>query len=55
MPLEEIDLPRLKSPELPPEIAHLVKESDRRIDEFFHSERNKRYPQFIPSHPEHLH
>lgn len=35
--------------ELPKAASSLIEEADRRIDEFFETERNKRYPRFIPS------
>lgn len=56
MPLEEIDIPKRHRDDrdFPEPIAKLIEESDKRIDEFFETERNKRYPQFIPSHPEQL-
>lgn len=55
MPLEEIDLllPTSAAP-LPDNVAALVKESDRRIDEFFHSERNRKLPKYLPGDSEML-
>jgi len=35
--------------DLPETASSLIAEADRRIDEFFETERNKRYPRFIPS------
>jgi len=55
MSLEEIDLqlPKPAAP-LPDDVAALVKESDRRIDEFFHSERNRKLPKYLPGDSEML-
>lgn len=55
MPLEEIDLQLPASPALLPDsVAALVKESDRRIDDFFHSERNRKLPKYMPGDTEML-
>ena len=48
MALEEIELD-LSPVELPDPVSRFLKEADRQIDEFFETERNKRYPKFIPS------
>lgn len=55
MALEEIDLMLPAPPEpLPESIARLVSESDRRIDEFFHAERNRKLPRYLPGDSEML-
>jgi hypothetical protein len=53
MPLEEIEF-SLPSPavEVPAAVAQWIAESDRRIDEFFHSERNRKLPKYLPSDPD---
>jgi len=35
-------------------VAALIKESDRRIDDFFHSERNRKLPKYLPGDSEML-
>jgi hypothetical protein len=56
MPLEEIELSLPTPPYSAPEaVAQWTAESDRRIDEFFHSERNRKLPKYLPSDPELLH
>lgn len=53
MPLEEIDLQLPASAaSLPDDVAALIRESDRRIDEFFHSERNRKLPKYMPGDSE---
>lgn len=49
MAIQEIELDL--GPPVPPRpsVAGLLKEANRRIDVFFETERNKRYPKFIPS------
>lgn len=51
MPIEEIEL-ELTRRELPADVARYLTEADRRIDELFETERNKRMPKFIPSDSE---
>ena len=51
MPLEEIDL-HLNQNELPADVNDFLVEADRRIDELFDSERNRKVPRFIPSNAE---
>jgi hypothetical protein len=43
----DLDLSRVGPPSSP--VADLLNEANRRIDEFFATERNKRHPKFIPS------
>ena len=54
MALEEIaiDLPSSSAPQ---EVTELVAEANLRIDAFFESEENKRFPQYLPSDPLLLH
>lgn len=53
MPLEEIEI-SLPSPpaEVPTAVTEWIAESDRRIDEFFHAERNRKLPKYLPSDPD---
>ena len=51
VPLEEIDL-HLNQNELPADVNNFLVEADRRIDELFDSERNRKVPRFIPSNAE---
>ena len=44
MAIQEIDLPLDPAVSPPSDVAKLLKEADRRIDTFFETERNKRYP-----------
>lgn len=51
MAVEPIDL-NLEMPEIPEDVSRLFREANRRIDDFFETERNRRYPKFIPSDSE---
>ena len=51
MPLEEIDL-HLNQNDIPLDVKNFLVEADRRIDELFDSERNRKVPRFIPSNAE---
>lgn len=53
MPLEEIELSLpLPTAQVPAAVAAWIAESDRRIDEFFHTERNRKLPKYLPSDPD---
>ena len=51
MPLEEIDL-HLNQNDIPLDVKNFLVEADRRIDELFDTERNRKVPRFIPSNAE---
>ena len=48
VPLEEIHI-SIKDDPLPVDIENFLIEADKRIDELFDTERNRRVPRFIPS------
>jgi len=50
MALEEIPLDLDEAP-LPKRVAALIADADRRLDELFASNRNRRVPRFLPSDP----
>ena len=50
MALEEITL-QLNDNALPPDVAALIEDADRRLDQLFASNRNRRVPRFLPSDP----
>ena len=50
MALEEIAL-QLDERELPPRVATLVEDADKRLDHLFDTNRNRRVPRFLPSDP----
>ena len=50
MALEELDLDGMET-ELPAEAAAVIDEANRRIDELFESEQNRKYPRYLPSDP----
>ena len=50
MALEEIAL-QLDERELPPRVASLVEDADKRLDHLFDTNRNRRVPRFLPSDP----
>ena len=50
MALEEIPL-QLDDKALPPRVAALITDADRRLDALFESNRNRRVPRFLPSDP----
>ena len=50
MALEEITV-QLDDKALPPRVAALITDADRRLDDLFESNRNRRVPRFLPSDP----
>lgn len=50
MPLQEIPL-RLEKKPLPAQVSELIEEADRRLDDLFETNRNRRVPRFLPSDP----
>jgi hypothetical protein len=51
MPLEELPLTSA-TPVLPDDIAALLLEAGKRCDAFFEAGLDRRYPRYLPSHPE---
>ena len=50
MALEEIAL-RLDERQLPPRVASLIGDAEKRLDHLFETNRNRRVPRFLPSDP----
>lgn len=50
MALEEIDLDGMETA-LPEDATNVIDEANRRIDELFETERNRKYPKYLPSDP----
>lgn len=51
MALEEIDLSGMTS-RLPDSAKKVIEEANSRIDELFETEKNRKYPKYLPSDPE---
>ena len=51
MPIEEIDL-KIEGKKLPEKVKNYLRDANKRIDELFETERNRKVPQFIPCNDE---
>ena len=51
MPIEEIDL-KIEGKKLPEKVKNYLRDANKRIDELFETERNRKIPQFIPCNDE---